>query len=63
MGKVRTGAALSPSAAGRRQPPGGDDQHREHNNEGIGQLTQVISNRAVNEVRVGYAFFNLANAT
>jgi hypothetical protein len=42
--------------------PAATNTNEEHNNEGIGQLTQVLSNRAVNEVRVGYAFFNLANA-
>ena len=41
--------------------PAATNTTAEHNNEAIGQLTHVLSNRAVNEVKVGYAFFNLAN--
>jgi hypothetical protein len=33
----------------------------EHNDDYLGQLTQVLSNRAVNEVRIGKAAFGFTN--
>jgi hypothetical protein len=63
MGKGAWGRLYEPFAAGAsNNSPAATNTTAEHNNEGIGQLTQVLSNRAVNEARVGYAFFNLANA-
>jgi carboxypeptidase family protein/TonB-dependent receptor-like protein len=62
MGKGSWGRRLEPFGAGAaNNSPAATNTTSEHNNEGVGQLTQVLSNRAVNEVRVGYAFFNLAN--
>ncbi len=62
MGKAAWGRLFDPFGAGvSNNSPAATNTTEEHNNEAIGQLTQVISNRAVNEVKVGYAFFNLAN--
>lgn len=62
MGKGAWGRRWEPFGLGvANNSPAATNTTSEHNNEGIGQLTQVISNRAVNEARVGYAFFNLAN--
>ncbi|MGH9255380.1 MAG: carboxypeptidase regulatory-like domain-containing protein, partial [Vicinamibacterales bacterium] len=62
MGKGAWGRRWEPFGAGvANNSPAATNTTSEHNNEGIGQLTQVLSNRAVNEARVGYAFFNLAN--
>ncbi|MBI4887829.1 MAG: TonB-dependent receptor [Acidobacteria bacterium] len=62
MGKGGWGRLWEPFGAGAaNNSPAATNTTSEHNNEGIGQLTQVLSNRAVNEARVGYAFFNLAN--
>ncbi|HLB84213.1 MAG TPA: TonB-dependent receptor, partial [Steroidobacteraceae bacterium] len=62
MGKGAWGRLYEPFAGGAaNNSPAATNTTAEHNNEGIGQLTQVLSNRAVNEARVGYAFFNLAN--
>ena len=63
MGKGSWGRRFEPFGLGvANNSPAATNTTSEHNNEGIGQLTQVLSNRAVNEVKVGYAFFNLANA-
>lgn len=62
MGKGAWGRLLEPFGAGAsNNSPAATNTTEENNKEGIGQLTQVLSNRAVNEVKVGYAFFNLAN--
>jgi hypothetical protein len=62
MGKGTWGRFGEPFGAGAaNNSPAATNTTFEHNNEGIGQLTHVISNRAVNEAKVGYAFFNLAN--
>jgi hypothetical protein len=62
MGKGASGRRWEPFGNGAsNNSPAATNTTSEHNNEGIGQLTQVLSNRAVNEVKVGYAFFNLAN--
>ena len=54
MGKVSQGDDLR-AVRGRpnNEPPAATDTNAEHNNEGLGQLTQVLSNRALNEVKVG----------
>ena len=61
MGKVSVGRLWEPFGLGNQQHPAATNTTSEHNNEALGQLTQVLSNRALNEVRVGYAFFNLEN--
>ena len=63
MGKGTWGRRFEPfGASASNNSPAATNTNEEHNNEGIGQLTQVLSNSAVNEAKVGYAFFNLANA-
>ena len=61
MGKVSAGRLFEPFGLGNQNHPAATNTTSEHNNEGLGQLTQVLSNRALNEVKVGYAFFNLEN--
>jgi carboxypeptidase family protein/TonB-dependent receptor-like protein len=61
MGKGSAGRLWEPFGLGNQQHPAATNTTAEHNNEGLGQLTQVLSNRALNEVKVGYAFFNLEN--
>ena len=61
MGKGSAGRLWEPFGLGGQQHPAATNTTAEHNNEGMGQLTQVLSNRALNEVKVGYAFFNLEN--
>jgi hypothetical protein len=63
MGKGSAGRFEQPfGAPSSNNHPAATNDTRETNNEGIGQLTQVLSNRAVNEARVGYAYFKFANA-
>src|SRR6185503_1491499 len=59
--KVSAGRLWEPFGVGNVQHPAATNTTSEHNNEALGQLTQVLSNRALNEVKVGYAFFNLEN--
>jgi len=61
MGKVTVGRIFEPFGLGNQQHPAATNTNQEKNHEALGQLTQVLSNRALNEVKVGYAFFNLAN--
>ncbi len=62
MGKVSVGRLWEPFGLGNQSHPAATNTTSEHNNEALGSLTQVLSNRALNEIKVGYAFFNLANA-
>ena len=61
MGKVTVGRVFEPFGLGNQQHPAATNTNAEKNHEALGQLTQVLSNRALNDVKVGYAFFNLAN--
>jgi hypothetical protein len=62
MGKGAWGRRFDPfGASAANNSPAATNTTEEHNNEALGQFTQVLSNRALNEVKVGYAFFNLAN--
>ncbi len=62
MGKVSVGRLWEPFGLGNQQHPAATNTTSEKNHEALGQLTQVLSNRALNEVKFGYSFFNLANA-
>ena len=64
MGKYSTGRQWQPyNLSGvTTQYPAAVGTNREYNNEYLGSFTQVLSNRAVNEIRVGDAEFGLANA-
>jgi Carboxypeptidase regulatory-like domain/TonB dependent receptor-like, beta-barrel len=62
MGKVSAGRywePFGPPASGNH--PAATASTEEHNDEYLGQLTQVLSNRAVNEIRVGKATFGYTN--
>jgi len=61
MGKVSGGRLWEPFGVGNIQHPAATNTTSEHNNEALGQLTQVLNNHSLNEVKVGYAFFNLEN--
>jgi len=62
MGKYSRAAIWEPIVAGNRQShPAATGTNREYNREGFLQLTQVLTNRALNEVKVGQAVFGLAN--
>ncbi len=64
MGKGSAGTLLRAVRRRHQQQPSGGHRTptREHNNEDLGQFTQVLSNRALNEVKVGYAVLQFANA-
>ena len=57
MGKVSERSAVRAVRRRHRNQPSGDRQQRREHNDAkyLGQLTQVLSNRALNEVKVGYA--------
>jgi hypothetical protein len=61
MGKVSAGRLAEPFGLGNVQHPAATNTTSEHNNEVLGQLSQVLNNHTLNEVKVGYAFFNLEN--
>jgi len=61
MGKVSAGRLWEPFGLGNVQHPAATNTTSEHNNEVLGQLSQVLNNHTLNEVKVGYAFFNLEN--
>jgi hypothetical protein len=64
MGKYSTGRLWNPftSTGVTNQYPASIGTNREYNDEYLGSFTQVLSNRALNEVRVGEAVFGIANA-
>ena len=59
---LRRASSSSRSAPATTSHPAATGTNREYNDEYLGQLTQVLSNRALNEVKVGKAVFGLANA-
>jgi hypothetical protein len=61
MGKFSRAEINEPFGAGNTGFKGSTGTNHEYNRESLGQLTQVLSNRAVNEVKVGQAVFGLAN--
>src|SRR6185295_4181076 len=61
MGKFSRAVIFEPFGAGNTGFSGSTGTNREYNRESLGQLTTVLSNRAVNEVKVGQAVFGLAN--
>ena len=54
--------ARDPFGAANSNHPAGTNTNEEINREFLGQLTQVIGNRALNEIKGGYAKFQLSNA-
>jgi hypothetical protein len=61
MGKFSAGRLSEPFGLGNVQHPAATNTTSEHNNEFLGQLSQVLNNHTLNEIKVGYAFFNLEN--
>ena len=54
MGKVTRARTWSPFTAGNNSHPAATTAQEDVNNEYLGQLTQVFSNRTLNEVKVGF---------
>src|SRR5712691_422499 len=59
MGKVSHSGLLEPFGAGGSNHPSATNSNEEHNTDVLGAFTQVLSNRALNEVRVGYASYGI----
>ena len=59
MGKVSHARLVDPFGAGNQNHPSATAKYGEHNTDVIGAFTHVLSNRALNEVKVGYANFGL----
>ncbi|OLC75098.1 MAG: hypothetical protein AUH72_20850 [Acidobacteria bacterium 13_1_40CM_4_65_8] len=59
MGKISHSGLFEPFGPGTGNHPSATSSNQEHNTDVIGQFTQVISNRAVNEVRFGYASYGI----
>ena len=59
MGKVSHSALLEPFGAGTTNHPSATSSNEEHNTDVVGQFSQVLSNRALNEFRVGYASYGI----
>ena len=62
MGKFSRAVQFQPVVpANLQSSPAATGTNREYNDEGLVQATQILSNKAVNEFRVGQAIFGLAN--
>ncbi|MEP7307358.1 MAG: carboxypeptidase regulatory-like domain-containing protein [Acidobacteriota bacterium] len=59
MGKVSRSTLFEPFGPGTSNHPSATNSNDEHNTDVIGQVTNVLSNRALNEVRVGYASYGI----
>jgi Carboxypeptidase regulatory-like domain len=59
MGKWSHSDLLEPFGPGTANHPSATNSNEEYNTDTIGQFTQVLSNRALNEFRVGYASYGL----
>jgi hypothetical protein len=63
MGKVSHSTLFQPFGPGGVNHPSATNSNEEHNTDVLGQFTQVISNRALNEIRGGYAAYGLNQAS
>src|SRR3984893_693796 len=64
MGKVSHSSLLEPfGTTNLNNHPSATNTNLEHNTDVIGQFTQVLSNRALNEFRVGYASYGIDQAS
>jgi hypothetical protein len=61
MGKGHAGRRWDPFTDGNTNHPAGTSTTIEESNEWLGSFTQVLSNRALNEIKGGYAKFLLSN--
>jgi hypothetical protein len=59
MGKVGHSGLFEPFGPGTTNHPSATNSNEEYNTDVIGQFTHIISNRALNEVRVGYASYGI----
>jgi carboxypeptidase family protein/TonB-dependent receptor-like protein len=59
MGKVSHSDLLEPFGPGTSNHPSATNSNEEYNTDAIGQFTQVLSNRALNELTVGYASYGI----
>jgi hypothetical protein len=59
MGKLGHSSLLEPFGPGASTHPSATNSNKEHSTDVVGQLSKVISNRALNELRVGYASYGI----
>jgi hypothetical protein len=59
MGKVNHSDLYEPFGPGTSNHPSGTNSNEEHSTDVVGQFTQVLGNRAVNEFRAGYASYGI----
>ena len=59
MGKVNHTILSEPFGPGNTNHPSGTNSNEEKSTDVIGQFTQVLSNRALNEFRAGYAHYGI----
>src|SRR6267378_2365755 len=59
MGKVSHSRLVDPFGPGTQNHPSATAAYGEHNTEVIGAFTHVLSNRALNEIKVGHSNFGL----
>jgi hypothetical protein len=59
MGKVGRSLLLEPFGSGASTHPSATASNREHSTDALGQLQHVISSRALNELRIGYASYGI----
>jgi len=59
MGKVNHSSLLDPFGTGNSNYPAATAKNQEHSTDVVGEFTSVLSNKAVNTARVGYASYGL----
>jgi len=59
MGKVNHAILSEPFGPGNTNHPSGTNRNEEKSTDVIGQFTQVLSNRSLNEFRAGYAHYGI----
>ena len=59
MGKVNHSSLLDPSGTGNSNYPAATAKNEKHSTDVVGEFTAVLSNKAVNSARVGYASYGI----
>jgi hypothetical protein len=59
MGKISHSSLFEPFGPGTGNHPSATNSNEEHNTDVMGSFSQVLSNRALNELRVGYASYGI----
>jgi hypothetical protein len=59
MGKVNHSSLLDPFGTGNSNYPAATAKNQEHSTDVVGELTTVLSNKALNTARVGYASYGI----